>query len=140
MNYFNTKGINIQGLYNISDNVKLFNNVIKERHLIGGVRIVRLNPVVDLESSIFRTLIDMLYEEQIYKVEVWMSPKLFFIPIQISEPLIISKELYHKTLHYYTEELFLNAYKILKINKDDYDTDDYVLVFKVIDIHESIRD
>lgn len=134
MNYLNSQ--QLLQMYKFNDRINYFNDVFKSSPCLGRVRYVIVNPVLGIEPSIFRTVIVMLHEGNVYKLTPYINPKMFNNPLKLSESLIISSYTSHKILYYYIDELALNAYKDLNVNVEDFDVDDYEVVLKITDVHE----
>jgi hypothetical protein len=67
--------LHMKNLYLPSDGLKLFSSVNLPEFSLGSVRYVILNPGFQIDFFIIMTILKMLYDYQVYKFTILVTPK-----------------------------------------------------------------
>lgn len=132
--YYNLIPVNIPYLYNNDPSEKIrffYKEVDPTKVKFGTERYIIANPMVHLNGFIFKTLIDMLHKDQIYKLTPVLMPKSTFKIIPILDPLIVSSEVPYRKLHYLISDAIIEALDNEDVNAELIDYDVILIVADV---------
>jgi hypothetical protein len=87
--------------------------------------------MVHLNGFIFKTLIDMLHKDQIYKLTPVLMPKATYKIIPILDPLVVTFEVPYRKLHYLISDAIIEALDNEDVNAELEDYDVILIVANV---------